>query len=174
MRPKKNKLYVGITDTEWMNFIRRKNNTNELGKEINFWTPGSTQFKALEPGELFLFKMHDRQGNPDENGEIVGGGYFLDFQQMTISEAWKRFGYGNGCASETELSIKIRNYQEKKGIEISDTIGCIILGNIFILPREKWIKTPSDFSKAVVRGKSYETSEGTGKELMEMRDGQKS
>ena len=28
---------------------------------INFWTPGSTSFKVLEAGELFLFKLHKKK-----------------------------------------------------------------------------------------------------------------
>ena len=39
--------------------------------EVNFWQPGSnTQFRALSPGELLLFKLH----SPDNF--IVGGGVF--------------------------------------------------------------------------------------------------
>ena len=34
---------------------------------INFWTPGSTSFKVLEAGELFLFKLHKKK-----NGGVNG------------------------------------------------------------------------------------------------------
>jgi putative restriction endonuclease len=40
-------------------------------EEVNFWQPGGhTIFMALQPGELFLFKLHSPRNF------IVGGGVF--------------------------------------------------------------------------------------------------
>ena len=48
-------LYVGITDYEWFRYLW----TLPSVEEVNFWQPGGrTNFKALQPGELFLFKLH--------------------------------------------------------------------------------------------------------------------
>lgn len=48
-------LYIGITDYQWFQFLTSSPNL----EEVNFWQPsGRTNFKALEPGELFLFKLH--------------------------------------------------------------------------------------------------------------------
>ena len=60
------KLYIGVTDRDWYELLRR---LPEL-EEVNFWAPGGTPFKALSAGELFLFKLHA----PDHF--IVGGGIF--------------------------------------------------------------------------------------------------
>jgi putative restriction endonuclease len=49
------RLFVGVTDSEWF---------EQLGSlpavdEVNFWQPsGSSHFRALSPGEIFLFKLH--------------------------------------------------------------------------------------------------------------------
>ncbi|MDT8396978.1 MAG: HNH endonuclease, partial [bacterium] len=61
------KLYIGITDGDWYRFLSRRPDLDE----INFWQPGgSRRFRALKPGELFLFKLRR------PNDFIVGGGYF--------------------------------------------------------------------------------------------------
>ena len=33
-------FYVGITDTSWYSLLREDYNNGELGKQVNFWTPG--------------------------------------------------------------------------------------------------------------------------------------
>lgn len=48
--------YVGITDLNWFNYLKRLVPQPE---EVNFWRPSSKlQFKALRPGEIFLFNLH--------------------------------------------------------------------------------------------------------------------
>jgi putative restriction endonuclease len=60
-------LYVGITDYDWFRFLSAQPSV----EEVNFWQPGGrTNFKALQPGELFLFKLHSPRNF------IVGGGVF--------------------------------------------------------------------------------------------------
>ena len=50
------KLYVGITDHDWFRFLRTK-----AAVEMNFWRPNSTnEFRAIVPGELFLFKFNEQ------------------------------------------------------------------------------------------------------------------
>lgn len=68
-------FYVGITDANWAYMLRKEYNNGKLGRYENFWTPGTREFKAIEPGDMFLFKLHNRKYT-GENGEIVGGGYF--------------------------------------------------------------------------------------------------
>ena len=47
-------LVVALTDGDWFDTLRA---TPAL-EEVNFWAPGARPFRALEPGELFLFKLH--------------------------------------------------------------------------------------------------------------------
>src|SRR5438270_6414664 len=58
------KIWVGVTDKSWYEHLIRF-----APDEANFWQPsGSRTFRALQPGEPFLFKLH----SPDNF--IVGGG----------------------------------------------------------------------------------------------------
>ena len=155
-------MYVSITDTNWINFIT--NNINNIGTYINFWTPGSKIFKAISPGELFLFKLHSRKSK-GENGEIIGGAFFDSFEQMSIKEAWNRFGYGNGVESLSELESAINDYRTHNNINKSINIGCIILRDVFFFDKNKWIESPSDWQKSIVSGKKYNTSNEIGYSL---------
>lgn len=49
------KIYVGVTDSEWFDYL---SSLPEID-EVNFWQlSGDSTFKALNPGEMFLFKLH--------------------------------------------------------------------------------------------------------------------
>lgn len=161
------KIYLGITDTEWMNFIRNKQELGLLGNKINFWTPSTIEFKALKPGELFLFKRHNRKAK-GENGEIVGGGYFVAFEKMSISDAWNHFRYGNGSETMQEMQEVIQSYRDRNDINAGGEIGCIILERPFFLSREKWIDSPSDWGKSIVRGKTYSCDSEVGINLLSL------
>ncbi len=163
------KMYLGITDIEWMNFLQNKAEQGLLGNEVNFWTPSTVEFKALKTGELFLFKLHDRKAK-GENGEIVGGGYFVAFERMSINSAWERFKYGNGSESVKEMRGTIKSYREKNNINDSGEIGCIILERPFFLPKERWIDSPSDWGKSIVRGKTYACDSEFGLNLLSIID----
>jgi putative restriction endonuclease len=64
------RFFVGITDHDWFDFLSRMDGLDE----VNFWQPsGQQQFRALQIGEPFLFKLH----SPDDF--IVGGGFFSHF-----------------------------------------------------------------------------------------------
>ncbi len=45
------KIGVGVTDKDWLQYLSRID-----ADEVNFWQPsGSRAFRALQPGEPFLF-----------------------------------------------------------------------------------------------------------------------
>jgi putative restriction endonuclease len=48
------KGYIGVTDNDWFAFLSQQQGLDEG----NFWQPGGTgQFRALAPGDPFLFKL---------------------------------------------------------------------------------------------------------------------
>ena len=47
-------LVIAVTDGEWFEMLRRQPNLSE----VNFWSPSPRNFHTLQPGELFLFKLH--------------------------------------------------------------------------------------------------------------------
>jgi len=81
------RLFVGVTDKAWFDQL----SASVPHDEVNFWQPsGTTQFRALQPGELFLFKLHA------PNNFIVGGGIFGHASIAPLSLAWEAFGLKNG------------------------------------------------------------------------------
>ena len=152
------RMYVGITDFDWFKTLKQAN-----CDEVNFWKPGGrTNFKALDEGDLFLFKLHSPQDF------IVGGGFFLKFSILPSSLAWEAFGIANGAKNLLEL--KDRVYKYKKTNRLSDPdpqIGCIILSMPFYLEERDWIPAPKDWNRNIVQGKTYDASDSYGLALFE-------
>lgn len=152
------KGWIGITDGDWYRFLRAH---PEL-EEINFWRPkGGASFRAIQPGEPFLFKLHA----PDN--VIVGGGYLSGaIKDLPVSLAWECFGPGNGAASLTEMRRQISRYRGGADDPYENyKIGCIILNSPFFLDEEGWIPSPADLAPNVVQGKTYDFTTGFGKAL---------
>ncbi len=153
------RLFVAVTDKNWFNLHASKQSVDE----VNFWRPSSeASFKALQPGELLLFKLHA----PDNF--IVGGGFFTKFLQLSVNMAWEVFGESNGVHSLGEMRQRIGFYRrvELQPIE-NPTIGCVMLAEPFFWPHSAWIASPSDFSLHTVQGKGYDSESGMGRDLWE-------
>jgi putative restriction endonuclease len=150
MVAKNMQAYVGVTDYKWFDILR---NISEL-EEVNFWQPGGDhEFKALNPGELFFFKLRY------PINKIVGGGIFAYSTLLPISLAWETFDIKNGANSLFEMRKNIDKLKHKKESPETDyKIGCILLEQPFFLPEEQWIPAPSDWSPNIVQGKTYDLS----------------
>lgn len=153
------KTYVGITDYDWFRFLRNRPQIDE----VNFWQPrGSNQFRALRPGEPFLFKLHSPRNF------IVGGGFFSHFSLLPHRMAWRFFEEKNGADSLGEMERRLAKYRKDVTNPRGDfQIGCILLGSPFFFEEEDWIRAPRDWAPNIVRGKGYELREGVGGELWE-------
>ena len=82
------KLYVGITDRDWFQFLRARN-----AVEMNFWRPRSTSdFGAIKPGEVFLFKTRFPEN------KIVGGALLVRHTTLPLDLAWSTFSEANGVS----------------------------------------------------------------------------
>ena len=152
------RMYVGITDFDWFQTLKQAN-----CDEVNFWKPGGrTNFRALNEGDLFLFKLH----SPKDY--IVGGGFFLKFSILPSSLAWEAFGIANGANNLIELKDRIYKYKKTNRLSEPDPqIGCIILSMPFYLDEREWIPTPKDWNSNIVQGKTYDASEAYGLDLFE-------
>jgi putative restriction endonuclease len=149
------KTYIGVTDWDWFNLL---SSTPGI-EEVNFWRPsGNGCFKALDPGELFLFKLHS------PNNYIVGGGFFAHDSVLPISLAWEAFGVSNGARTLSEMRTRVAKYRKQsEDTRTSDyQIGCILLEQPFFLPNNAWIPVPSDWSANIVQGKGYDLSKDPG------------
>jgi putative restriction endonuclease len=58
----------------------------------------------------------------------------------------------------------IINYRSDKQ-NLNPTIGCIVLTNPIFFEESDWIETPSNWSKSIVQGKSYDTKDVIGNEI---------
>lgn len=153
------KAYVGVTDGDWFEFLRGRPDIDE----VNFWQPGGgRRFRALQPGQPFLFKLHYPANR------IVGGGFFTHFSRLPVSLAWNAFREKNGSGSFTEMRRRIEKYRRISPMPHEDyEIGCIVLEEPFFLPRANQIAAPEDWPANVVSGKTYALDEGAGKRLWE-------
>jgi putative restriction endonuclease len=151
------RLFVAVTDNDWFALHAARAGADE----VNFWRPSpDALFKALQPGELLLFKLH-----APENF-IAGGGFFTRFLQLPLNLAWDAFKEANGVSSLAEMRKRIAHYRRLPlGTDENPTIGCIMLGEPFFWPSDLWIKCPSDFRLNTVQGKGYDSEVGIGREL---------
>src|SRR5262245_11417415 len=145
------KLWIGVTDKNWFEHLARLH-----PEEVNFWQPsGSRNFRVLQPGEPFLFKLHA----PDNF--IVGGAYFVRYSALPASLAWQAFERKNGVDSPDELVQRVRRYRPDDDA-LDPVIGCNILVEPFFLDRSRWIPVPGSFARNIVSGKSYDTETEEG------------
>ena len=146
------KIFVGVTDLDWFKFLSRRSNI----EEANFWQPGGrSEFRALQPGELFLFKLHS------PNNFIVGGGLFGHASIVPISLAWEAFGEMNGATSLEEMRRRVARYRRELPDDRTDyPIGCRILEQPFFWPlfwpRDLWLPIVDRWFLNIVVGKTFD------------------
>lgn len=144
------RAYIGVTDGQWLRFLA----TRAPGSvdEVNFWQPGPHPFRALSPGEVFLFKLH----YPEHY--IVGGGFFAGYSVLPCGLAWDAFGLKNGAETFAQMLSRIEHYRRHPATPETE-IGCILLEQPFFFPRDEWIPAPEDWSRNIVSGKTYDLAE---------------
>ena len=148
--------YVGITDGDWFTFLSGLPGIDE----VNFWQPGGNRrFRALNPGEPFLLKLHS------PHDFIVGGGFFAYSELFPCSFAWTAFAEKNGAASLGEMRKRIERYRRTPPVKEDYYIGCILLEQPFFFKRSDWISAPENWSNNIVQGKRYDLTTGIGKRL---------
>ncbi len=145
------KFYLGVTDNNWYSFLARHNR-----EDVNFWRPGGKlAFRALLPGEPFLFKLRA------PINKIGGIGFFSSYTRLSIEMAWDVFAKGNGCESLQVLQ-KMISQNRQAGADMKADIGCIILTNPLFFKKEDWLDVPDDFNTSAQQGKLYATDSEIG------------
>jgi putative restriction endonuclease len=151
-------LVIAVTDGDWFEMLRRQPNLTE----VNFWAPSAATFRALQPGELFLFKLHAPRN------VIVGGGIFAYANALPCSLAWAAFGEANGAASLPEMRARIARYRKAAPGDRSDfEIGCRILTQPFFFEEPDWLPVPASWARNIVSFKTYTTADTDGLALWE-------
>src|SRR5215472_14807251 len=82
-------LFIAKTDNRWFDFLASEPNL----KEVNFWRPGEMNFRAIQPGELLVFRLKCPRN------KIGGFGVFSNHSSLPVQIAWDSFGRANGVSS---------------------------------------------------------------------------
>lgn len=152
------RIVVAMTDSDWFEELRHR---PEL-VEVNFWAPSGRNFRALQPGELFLFKLHAPRNM------IVGGGVFTYANVLPWTLAWQAFGSANGARTAAEMRERIVKYRRVNRNEKTEfEIGCRVLTSPFFLDEKDWIPVPKSWSPNIVSTKVYDTDTSEGLALWE-------
>ena len=151
-------LVIAVTDGDWFDMLRQQPNLDE----VNFWAPSATNFRALQPGEMFLFKLHAPRN------VIVGGGIFTYANVLPCSLVWEAFKKANGARSEQEMRTRIVKYRHADPGDRNDfDVGCRILTQPFFFVERDWIPVPASWSRNIVSFKTYNTDNDEGLNLWE-------
>ena len=95
--------FLGITDNKWFEYLQ----WNKITDEVNFWIPSAPPRKLIEPGTLWLLKLH-RMHLPDGTivDPIAGVGVFMHYSVLPLQVAWVKVG--EELQTEAFLSIDSR------------------------------------------------------------------
>ncbi len=155
-------LVVAVTDYDWFQSLKSQGDL----AEVNFWAPSGANFRALRPGELFLFKLHSPRNF------IAGGGIFTHSMTLPCSLAWETFGTANGAASFMEMRARIAKYRKlSTGGKQDFAVGCRILTQPFFKNEFEWLPVPESWSKNIVTFKTYSTDTSDGRRMWEWAEG---
>ena len=150
--------FIANTDGGWFRLLRGLQDRHTPPDEVNFWRPSEMGFRALQPGEPFLFRLK----SPDN--AIGGFGFFERFSVLPVWLAWDAFEVGNGVATLAEFEERLRRIRLRNRIEIRGElrIGCILLSQPVFFRRDEWIRLPTDWGPRTQFGKGYDLREGEG------------
>src|ERR1700730_12837712 len=148
-------LYIANTDNEWFDFL----STRQDLTEVNFWQPGGKEFRAIEPGELFAFRLKSPRNR------IGGFGVLSASTVLPLLVAWETFGIENGTPSYAALRDAIAQYRESEVVGPSTDIGCRVLVEPVSLSPEQWFELPESWSRNIVSGKAFSTNNPEGLQL---------
>lgn len=148
---------IAPTDNGWFTHLRREKIVND----INFWTPTPWNVKMSEGDRLyFMLKSPIRK--------IGGGGYFKSYQNMTVEQAWDKYGIKNGFVTKKAFvdsltTHRSKNTKNKDRLNEESLIGCIVLEHVVFLDDDKFIELESEsqivFKKQIVTTKQYDNDD---------------
>ena len=143
---------ISPTDLDWFHYLRRTG----YNSEINFWTPTPWNISKLSGGERLYFMLK----SPIR--KIGGYGQFLEYRNLSVNEAWNKFGLKNGCTSKDEFISRLDKYKsvrstDTRSAEVSE-IGCILLTNAEFFDDLNFLDVDDykiDFSRYIVKIKYF-------------------
>ncbi|MGM0501446.1 MAG: HNH endonuclease [Bacillota bacterium] len=125
-------IAIAPTDLNWFKFLKNRLNF----QIINFWTDNPWNPRRLKKDNKFYFLLK----TPIR--KIGGYANFSYSQNLSITQAWQKFGQGNGVSSLYELGVKATGATNP---DYDTEIGCIVLENPVFLEPEEYFH-PDDYN----------------------------
>jgi putative restriction endonuclease len=150
-------LFIANTDNDWFDFLAAA----PALTEVNFWQPSPRAFHAIQPGELFAFRLKSPRN------KIGGFGVLSDSTVLPLQLAWETFAQSNGAASYEAMRAAIQQYREDETVGPTTNIGCRILVTPVFLPKRFWFDPPPSWAPSIQTGKRYSTENPEGLHLWE-------
>ena len=146
--------YFANTDYDWYDFLRQQQGLDE----VNFWQPsGRRSFQSIQAGEPFFFKLKKPYYT------IAGFGYFVRHSILPSWLAWEAFGKANGAPNLPTMTRRIERYRRGALDDPQNRIGCLMIAQPVFFEPGQWIDQPSDWSRNIVQGKTYDLRRGEGR-----------
>jgi putative restriction endonuclease len=146
--------WIGVTDFHWYQRLLEEGFDHD---EVNFWQPSARAPKKHMPlGMPFFFKLKA------PHNAICGYGSFVRFSVLPDWLAWDSFGRGNGVASLDELRQRLGRIRQGARIPSKPDIGCCLIAEAHVWPKERWIRQPNDWGPRTVVGATYNLREAEG------------
>jgi hypothetical protein len=149
---------VANTDHGWYEYLRGRPDLSE----INFWSPSPRRTFRGDVMTPFFFRLKA----PFK--AIAGFAYFARFERLPVWLAWDAFGAGNGTDSLPDLVARLEmlrrhiRYEPPPG---PDEIGCCILLDPVLFPKDPWVPEPSDWRERTQGYRYYDLESGEGQHL---------
>ncbi|MBI3743863.1 MAG: hypothetical protein HY261_06195 [Chloroflexi bacterium] len=145
--------YIAKTHEDWAVFLKDE----EITDNINFWSPSPKPLRISLPGNRIYFFAK----TPPENGRrIVGWGAVREYFELTVRNAWERFGHGNGAPNLPEMIRRLNSFPGRNQLGGESEIGCTIVDDVV------WLDHPVDLALiginvagCIVRGRTTEPNE---------------
>jgi putative restriction endonuclease len=145
-------LFIANTANDWFDLLSSQSNLTE----VNFWQPSGKEFRAIQPGELFVFRLKSPRN------KIGGFGVLSNSSVLPLQMAWDTFHLANGVQSYEALRGAIGRYRDGEVVGPTTNIGCRILVEPVFFPAHLWIDLPTSWARNIVGGKRFSTDQADG------------
>ena len=154
--------YIGVTYRDWYNYLSSQSRVDE----VNFWRPhGDRGFRALNPGDLFFFKLRGSER------VIVGFGFFERWDSLPVWLAWEAFQQMNGAPDFDTLVdniLRVRQETDSGDRTGNFKIGCIMLAAPIFFSPSDWVALPDSWAPTgIQQGKGYDLTQEEGRRVLE-------
>jgi putative restriction endonuclease len=145
------------TDFDWYSYLRGRPDL----EEVNFWLPSGRGLPRSPLGTPVFFKLKR------PHYAIGGFGYLVHASRLPAWLAWERYREANGAQSFPEMRERIEKYRR---LATDDPlgryeIGCLMISLPTFFEEKDWVRSPKDWSREIVRGKSYNLGQGEGERI---------